>query len=208
METVTKKTPLVLVTGVGAAVRAAELAAPGTVVLHHDLTGVAEGLVVRTETTWLGDRPDQRISVVALAHGCVSCTLREDLLPLLRTMHRRSGVTRIVLALDPVLEAESVCDAIDHVAVDMVGEVCGPAGRDVEVVAVIGIIDAATWLDDALGEEEVGERYPTSSDDDRTLAQLALAQVAYADAVVVAGDAPDPARLRAVVRRLAPGVPI
>ncbi|GAA3724830.1 hypothetical protein GCM10022238_44350 [Gordonia hankookensis] len=52
------------------------------------------------------------------------------------------------------------------------------------------------------------------ADDDRTLAQLAVGQVAFADALVVAGcdpamrDAWESARLAAVCKRLAPGAPI
>ncbi|MDF0532512.1 GTP-binding protein [Tsukamurella sp. 8F] len=224
METVTKKTPVVLLTGWDTA-RADELAAPGTVVVHHDLSGLAEGLVVRTETTLsagqAGDMPqrqalDTRIAVLELAHGCVSCTLRKDLLPLLRALHRRPGVERIVLRLDPVLEAEAIAHAVEHVVVSMAGETGaaasrsdipdGPAGLDVEIAAVVGFVGEG-WLDDALGDADLADRFATTEDDERTVAQLAVGHVQWADAVVVS-DSPDPARLRAVVRRLAPGVPI
>ena len=209
MGIISKRTPVLLLTGFGGQERALELAEPGTVVVHHDLSGLREGLVVRSETTF---RPDlvaeERVAVLELAHGCVSCTLREDLLPLLRTLHRRASVRRIVVRLDPILEADAVRHAIEHVVVEMVGAVPGPAARDVEVTGTIGFVDGATWLDDALGEEDLGERFPVPDDDERTVAQLAVGHAQSADLLVVTGDSPDPARLRAVLRRLAPGAPI
>ncbi len=203
------RTPVLLLTGFGGQDRALELAEPGTVVIHHDLSGLREGLVVRSEATVRPDgTAEERIALLELAHGCVSCTLREDLLPLLRALHRRGAVRRIVLRLDPVLEADAVRHAIEHVVVDMVGAVPGPAARDVEVTGVIGFVDGATWLDDALGEQELGERFPVPDDDERTVAQLAVGHAQGADVLVVTGDSPDPARLRAVLRRLAPGAPM
>ncbi|MDP0397967.1 ribosome hibernation factor-recruiting GTPase MRF [Tsukamurella strandjordii] len=209
MGIISNRTPVLLLTGFGGQERALELAEPGTVVVHHDLSGLRQGMVVRTESTV---RPDgvaeERVALLELAHGCVSCTLREDLLPLLRALHRRSGVRRIVIRLDPTLEAEALIDAIEHVIVDMVGEIPGPAARDVEVIGVIGFVDGATWLDDALGEEDLEERFAVVDGDERTVAQLAVGHAAHADLLVVTGDSPDPARLRAVLRRLAPGAPI
>lgn len=209
MGTISNRTPVFILTGFAGTDRALELAEPGTVVLHHDLSGLREGLVVRSEATVRPDgTAEERVALLELAHGCVSCTLREDLLPLLRTLHRRAGVRRIVLRLDPTLEAEAVRHAIEHVVVEMVGEVPGPAARDVEVVGVIGFVDGATWLDDALGEQDLSERFALADDDERTVAQLAVGQASGADLLVVTGDSPDPARLRAVLRRLAPGAPI
>ena len=39
-----------------------------------------------------------------LAHGCVSCTIRRDLLVLLRQLHRRDDVDRVVVHLAPWLD--------------------------------------------------------------------------------------------------------
>ncbi|AUN39453.1 ribosome hibernation factor-recruiting GTPase MRF [Tsukamurella tyrosinosolvens] len=209
MGIISKRTPVLLLTGFGGQERALELAESGTVVVHHDLSGLREGLVVRSEATVRPDgTAEERVALLELAHGCVSCTLREDLLPLLRTLHRRASVRRIVVRLDPILEADAVRHAIEHVVVEMVGAVPGPAARDVEVTGTIGFVDGATWLDDALGEEDLGERFPVPDDDERTVAQLAVGHAQGADLLVVTGDSPDPARLRAVLRRLAPGAPI
>ena len=60
--------------------------------------------------------------------GCTSCTIRNDLLILLRRLHRRDDVTRIVVHLAPWLEPEPICWAIRHVRVSAPGFIDGPAG--------------------------------------------------------------------------------
>ncbi|MCC3328846.1 ribosome hibernation factor-recruiting GTPase MRF [Nocardia abscessus] len=187
--------------------------APGTVVVRHDLTQLREGIVHRTVRT----ATQETSAVLELAHGCVSCTLRMDLLPLLCTLAQRESVDRIVLALDPAFEAEAVCQAIENVVVAGVhGRVDGPAGRDVRVDAVLTCLDADAWLADATGDDTLAERGLATADDDRTVAQVAVGQVDFADAVIALGadDASGAllgdarAKLAAVLARLVPGAPV
>lgn len=220
-----RRTPLVLlaVTGeraasghdpaaapAGAARAAADALAamPGTVVIRHDLRDLGEGVVRRTVRT--GDRTE--LDVLELAHGCVSCTLRADLLPLLRTLAARGTVTRIVLDLDPAFEADAVCEAIENVVVTgMVGRVDGPASLDVRVAAVLTCLDERRWFADATGDEALADRGLSTVDDERTVAQVALAQVEAADALLLTGCGEDPAeaaRTAAVLARLVPDVPV
>ncbi|WP_042940097.1 ribosome hibernation factor-recruiting GTPase MRF [Rhodococcus sp. AW25M09] len=204
---------MVLVSGWTGAMDAVvtSLLAPGTVAVRHDLGRVTEGVVRRTLYV-SGESP--RETILELAHGCVSCTLREDLLPLLRALSMRSNVDRIVLAMDPALEPEALCWAVDNVVVaGVVGQIDGPASRDVRIDAVIGCLDAATWLADATGDDTLADRgIVASGDDDRTVAQLVVGQVDYADALVVTAgsdvDAWERARLAAVLARLAPNAPV
>ncbi|MGV9611942.1 ribosome hibernation factor-recruiting GTPase MRF [Nocardia xishanensis] len=209
------RTPVVLVTGLpGRAatgvdrVAAALLGGEGAVVVRHELSELREGIVRRTVRT----ATDARTTVLELAHGCVSCTLRADLLPLLCTLAARESVRRIVLALDPAFEAEAVCQAIgDVVVTGVVGRVDGPAGRDVRVEAVLSCLDSGQWLADATGDETLAERGLAAADDDRTVAQVAVGQVDFADAVVAIGpalDAVEQARLGAVLARLVPDAPV
>ncbi|WP_238072288.1 GTP-binding protein [Rhodococcus zopfii] len=166
------RTPLIVVSGLhGPTDRAARaLLRPGTVVVHHDLGHIDEAVVRRTVTTVDGEQLD----VLELAHGCISCTLREDLLPLLRRLHTRSSVDRIVLHLDPQLEPEALCWAVEHVVVaGVVGQIDGPAARDVRVEAVVTCLDAQTWLDDATGDVDLRP----GTDDDRTVAQVVVNDV-------------------------------
>ncbi len=207
------RTPMVLVSGWTGAMDAVvtSLLAPGTVAVRHDLSRVAEGVVRRT-LYLLGENP--RETILELAHGCVSCTLREDLLPLLRALSTRSSVDRIVLAMDPALEPDALCWAVENVVVaGIVGQIDGPASRDVRIEAVIDCLDAATWLADATGDDALADRgVVASGDDDRTVAQLVVGQVDYADALVVTAgpevDAWERARLAAVLARLAPNAPV
>lgn len=210
------RTPVVLVAGwgapgqEGAGVRAAAeaLLEPGTVVVHHDLRTLGQGVLRRTVST----PDDARTTVLELAHGCVSCTLRQDLLPLLRRLHARADVARIVLQMDPALEPETLCWAITHVVVGgLPGSPDAPARHDVRIEAVLTTIDAGTWLAEATGDAELAERgWAASPDDERTVAQLTVGQVEMADAVVVHGQAEDAwsaARLAAVLDRIVPGAP-
>ncbi|TDP42580.1 G3E family GTPase [Nocardia ignorata] len=179
----------------------------GTVVVHHDLAELREGVVRRTVRT----AGNVTTTVLELAHGCVSCTLRADLLPMLCTLAAREPVRRIVLALDPAIEAEALCHAIETVEVTGVADrVDGPAARNVRIEAVLTCVDGDQWLADATGDEALADRGLASADDERTVAQVAVGQVDFADALVVLADGVEPLdreRLDAVLTRLAPGAP-
>lgn len=171
---------------------------PGTVVVHHDLSALAEGIVHRRVRH--GEERDVS-TVLELAHGCVSCTLRESMLPLLHKLATHPDIGRIVLHLDPGMEPEPVCWALHNV---LVGDVT--IADLVTIEAVVAVVDEGDWLAAATGDEPLG----LTPDDDRTLAQVAVGQVEFADAVVVTGRAADgwaAARTAAVLDRLVPGAP-
>ncbi|OBI56298.1 ribosome hibernation factor-recruiting GTPase MRF [Mycobacterium sp. E787] len=187
------RTPVILVAGqtdtdpvVGALLRT-----PGTLVVMHRF----DGQVVRRTTAILhhGELTTAD-SPLALSHGCASCTIRNDLMVLLRQLHRRDDVDRIVVRLSPWLEPEPICVAIDHVRVRAApGYVDGPAALDVSIAAVVTCVDSSVWLTQALGEAEL--------DDGRTWAQVVVAQAEFADVVVL--NRPDPF-VAAALRRLSP----
>ncbi|MFT3898760.1 MAG: GTP-binding protein [Gordonia sp. (in: high G+C Gram-positive bacteria)] len=216
------RTPVVLVTGLdpdAVARTAGAFVAPGTTLVHHDLSELDAGRVRRTLRT-VDDDGNERAHqhVLLLEHGCVSCTLRNDLLPLLRHLHRRAGVARIVLQLDCALEPEALAFAIDHAIVsDMPGFPDAPAGDDVRIDATVACIHEGDWLEAATGDTtmaEAGLSATVDEGDERTIAQVAVGQVAFADALVLVGcdaalrDAWESARLAAVLKRLAPSAPI
>ncbi|MFA1706186.1 ribosome hibernation factor-recruiting GTPase MRF [Mycobacterium intracellulare] len=187
------RTPVILVAGQRDtdAVVGAMLRTPGTLVVEHRF----DGHVVRRTTASLSDGVlTSTENGLELAHGCVSCTIRNDLLVLLRQLHRRDDVDRIVVHLAPWLEPEPICLAINHVRVRVApGYIDGPAALDVAIAAVVTCVDSAAWLDQALGEEEL--------DDGRTHAQVVIGQAEFADVVVL--DRANPF-VAAVLRRLSP----
>jgi G3E family GTPase len=187
------RTPVVLVAGQGDtdAVTGALLRQPGTAVVEHRF----DGHVVRRTTITLHHGELTTIEdALELAHGCVACTVRNDLLILLRKLARRDNVDRIVVRLAEWLEPEPICVAINHVRVRVgPGYLDGPAALDVEIAAVVTCIDSRTWLTRALGDGGLG--------DGRTIAQVVVGQAEFADLLVLTH--PEPVTL-AVLRRLAP----
>ncbi|QUR65778.1 ribosome hibernation factor-recruiting GTPase MRF [Mycobacterium spongiae] len=187
------RTPVILVAGQeGTAATTAELLRrPGTLVIEHRLDGhvvcrrmsmVRNGAVTIAEVA------------LELAHGCASCTIRNDLLVLLRKVHQRSDVDRVVVHLAEWAEPEPICWAIRHVRVGPgPGFDEGPAARDVVVTAVVACVDAMVWLPQALGDEELV--------DGRTVAQVVVAQAEFADVLVCGLPAKD---LLEVLHRLNP----
>ncbi|MEB3031718.1 ribosome hibernation factor-recruiting GTPase MRF [[Mycobacterium] nativiensis] len=186
------RTPVILVAGQHGTDEAVEtlLFKEGTVAVGYHL----DGHVVVREITSGHEGVTARKAALELAHGCVSCTIRNDLLVLLRRLHQRGNVERIVVQLPDWLEPQPICWAIDNVRVHVgPGYVDGPAGRDATVVAVVTCVNATMWLPQALGDDEL--------DDGRTIAQVVVGQAESADALVVFD--PDRTAL-AVLRRLAP----
>lgn len=169
------RTPVILVAGQDGtdAISRELLHQPGTVVVEHDVdtnvvrrrvATVQHGIVITAQ------------EAIELAHGCVACTVRNDLLLLLRRMSRRRDVDRVVVRLAPWLEPEPICWAINHVRTAPVGFEKGPAARDVQITAVIVTVDDMVWLDQALGDDELP--------DGRTVAQVVVAQAEFADVLV------------------------
>ncbi|BCB83158.1 GTP-binding protein [Phytohabitans suffuscus] len=74
-------------------------------VVRHDISEVRSGIVRRTVRT-----ADEVVEDTAanLAHGCVSCTLREDVPPTLARLARQRPTSDIVLVLPPVVEPDAV----------------------------------------------------------------------------------------------------
>ncbi|MGV0626029.1 ribosome hibernation factor-recruiting GTPase MRF [Mycolicibacter minnesotensis] len=188
------RTPVILVAGqygTAAAVKALQCQT-GTVTVSYQMDGHVVVREIVSGTAPMGLSTAR--SALELAHGCPSCTIRNDLLVLLRRLHRRDNVERIVVRLAEWLEPQPICWAIRNVRVHVgPGYVDGPAGRDVVIAAVVTCVNATDWLPQALGEEQL--------DDGRTIAQVVVGQAEFADAIVV--YEPQPTAL-AVLRRLAP----
>ncbi|MBO0680804.1 GTP-binding protein [Mycolicibacterium sp. S2-37] len=187
------RTPAVVVAGQGQSNGVGDvlLRTPGTAVVSHRFDGQ---VVVRGVSMFRDGQVHVSEWPLELANGCVGCTTRNDLLVLLRRLHRREDIRRIVIHLAPWLEPEPVCWAIDNIDVHVGPDyIDGPASRDVNIEAVVTTVDSAVWLPQALGDDDL--------DDNRTVAQVVVGQAEFADVLVL--TEPD-RRTLAVLRRLSP----
>ncbi len=90
--------------------------APHRVALvEHDLSGLADGWVVRTVRSATDVlRRDQ----ITVDHACAACTLQASVVPLLISLAQREEYTAVILSLPAPIEAETVADALDTSVVD------------------------------------------------------------------------------------------
>ncbi|GIH64552.1 CobW family GTP-binding protein [Microbispora siamensis] len=193
-------TPVVLVAGLYGDARAALVdrllrTRPGAVAIHHDLTAVVTDRVERVIRDGSGvlDRTEVR-----LAHGCVTCTVREDLLPQL-VRHARTASLLIVDLWDSV-EPRPVAEALGHEdAADLLA-----------LTGVLTALDAGLMpVDICRGERlaETGQR--AAAGDQRYLAEVLARQVEYATGLFLdGGDEEDMELTAAVLGHLAPHTPI
>jgi G3E family GTPase len=164
--------------------------------VSHDMRRIRDGVVrrtVRTADTVLEDE------TVELVHGCVSCTLREDVIPTLIRLARQRPDSDILLALPPVIEPEAVAAVCEHSA----------AGEMLCFDSYITVIEAGNFLDDISSADDLRDRDLHAAEEDRRgVADVVVRQVEYADTIVVWGrpqyDVLDDARLTALLHRLAP----
>jgi G3E family GTPase len=188
-----QRTGLTLVCGtdrVATAAVAVSLRPPRGVLVAHDLRGLGEGVVHRRVVEDGGEHE----AILTPVSGDPDGPLGRDLLA---DLARDPRVAHLVLLLDPGAEPATVLAALHaHLA------------GAIEVRGVVGVLDAATWLDDASGDATLAEHgRALSVDDDRTVARLAVEQTELADVLVVTGRCPTPwdrVRLEAVLDRLAP----
>src|SRR4051794_28776888 len=99
---------------------------PGSKAVHHDLREIAADLVLRVVRD--ADLVHEQ-TLVRLAHGCISCTVREDLLPELRRYAAAEPPLLIVELWDSI-EPRSVAEVIGH-----------HGGGDLRITAVLTALD-------------------------------------------------------------------
>ncbi|MGJ3509926.1 CobW family GTP-binding protein [Enemella sp. A6] len=176
--------PVMLVTGVAdtpmtAAGMGLQWDLPHPVMVVHDLDP-ARGLLVRTVSDITGVL--ERVEI-ELEHACTQCAIREDVIPTLARLAADGRWSSIVARLPIGAEA---------------GQVCRVLAREprraprVRIAGVISALDAATLTDDLTGPDWLVERNLSMEDDQRGVAEVACAQIEYADVVAVFGQ-PEPA---------------
>jgi G3E family GTPase len=184
-----------------AVARSLLVADPALVLVTHDLSEVRDGVVRRTVRTADEILEQGRTDLV---HGCVSCTLREDVLPTLARLSRQRPGGDILLALPPAIEPESVAAACAVSTVDGV--------RLTDLVSFdsfVTVVEAARFVDDLVSTDELSDRdLHAAANDERGVADVLTRQVEFADTVVVWShpdlDPFDRDQLTAVLHRLTP----
>lgn len=188
------RTPVVLVTGVDPTAMAAVAVGlqwdlPDAVAVHHRIDPQSQVLHrVVSDRTGVLEREE-----IQLEHACVTCAIREDVVP---TIERcaRDGRWKTVIAHLPVgAEGDQVCAVVNYDT---------RLARHVRISGVVAALDGGTLVPDLLGDALLRERDLHSSvDDTRGVGEVACAQIEYADLVVVA-EGTDPVG-RDLVRTLA-----
>lgn len=169
---------------------------PGTVVVRHDLHGFDEGTVRRVVSDAGGVIEDVTLP---LEHTCLSCSLREDLLP---TLVRLAGAGRwdhalvaLPVAAEPVPFVRGVLNSTHE-------------GRDVaetlDLHGVVAVLDAADLVEGVMGCDSLAQRgLALGDDDDRSHGEVLTHQLRGADLVLVGGSAD--AASRALLAHLSTG---
>ncbi|GAB7046056.1 CobW family GTP-binding protein [Catenuloplanes indicus] len=152
---------------------------PSRLVVRHE---IHEDHVRRTVRSAAGLLEDVRVDSV---HACVSCTLRDDVLPTVARLAETHPGHDLVVHLPELAEPEMLADAWPE---------------SVRVDSYVTVVDGEHLLD-ALGTDEDLAALGLA-DDERTLADLVVRQIEYADTLVLHGDAD--VQVRALLYRLAP----
>ena len=173
-------TPTYLVTGVDELAMAASTMGlqwdlPDAVVVTHRIDVEAQQLH-RTISDVSGVLERETID---LAHACVSCAIREDIVPTLRRLADIGRWTSIVAHLPLSAEALQVCRVLGL-----------ERDTDVRVAAVVTALDGPSLVETLTGDALLADLERHSSQEDRRgLAETAGALVEHADVVTVHGDA-------------------
>ncbi|MGI5286458.1 CobW family GTP-binding protein [Nonomuraea polychroma] len=189
--------PVALVAGLHRSARAAAVDRllrrhPGAVAIHHDLRDIGAGRVERVvrDVSGVLDRAEAR-----LAHGCVTCTVREDLLPEL--LRRADTASLLIVDLWDSVEPRPVAEAL-----------AGAEG--VRLACVHTALDAEHMpVDICRGDRlsEIGQA--ATAGDQRYLAEVLARQIEYAATLSLHGGGDEDTELStAVLRHLAPHTPI
>ncbi len=168
---------------------------PGAVAVRHQID-VDRQVLTRTVSDVNGVVEQHEVE---LEHACVSCAIREDIVPTLERLARDGRWQSIVAHLPVSAEAARLCAAL---AWDT------RLARFLRVSAVVTAMSATHPVRDLLGDDLLADRGRHCAHDDRRgVGEVLAAMVEYADAVVLDGD-PDPVARGLVAALARPGVPV
>ncbi|MEU6750014.1 GTP-binding protein [Spirillospora sp. NPDC046719] len=200
--------PVVLVAGLHGTARAATVDRllrehPGAVAIHHDLRDITGGLVVRTvrDAGTVRER-----AVIRLEHGCVSCTVRQDLIP--EVLRYAGSASLLVVDLWDCVEPRTVAETLGH----------PEWNGEIRLTGVLTAVDAELMPTDICRGERLADIGKAgAATDERYLAEVLARQIEYATALIVPEVLPAPLPpadegdldlCREVLEHLAPTTPV
>lgn len=152
----------------------------GLVAVVHDTDELTTRSVVRRRVLDMTGTIED--SEVELAHGCVSCTIRQDMLPTLLAYAESGRWTELLLGLPVPVLPRSVITVLEHARADS-----SAIAEAVRLDGVTTLVDAVLLLQHLHGDERLATRGLGAADSDpRTMAGLVCAQIEQADVVAVA----------------------
>ncbi|TCO15358.1 G3E family GTPase [Kribbella steppae] len=173
--------PVTVLTGVDEPFRAAvagnllAAAGPSGVLVDYDVSGLADGSVVRIARTAGGVINRE---VIRMGHPCVSCAMRGSLVALLVSI---AAVERYDVAIVSMPGAGDTQALAEEIARD--------AADELRVDAVVTTVDAGTMIDDLTGDQLIQDRgIPTAAEDGRAIAEVITHQLEYANVAVLSSD--------------------
>lgn len=124
-------------------------------------------------------RTDEQL--VEMTNGCICCTLRDDLLREVRRLAREDRFDALLIEGTGIAEPLPVAATFDFR--DEEGFSLSDIAR---LDAMVTVVDAVNLLADYSSQDLLAERGTTAGpDDDRTLADLLVEQIEFADIVVI-----------------------
>lgn len=151
-------------------------------------------------------RTEERL--VEMTNGCICCTLRDDLLEEVDRLAREGRFDYLLIESSGISEPMPVAATFAFPRDD--GATLGDLAR---LDTMVTVVDAASFLPELEGGDGLVERgLDQYEDDERTVSDLLMDQVEFADVIVVNKldlvDAADADRLRAALARLNPAAHI
>lgn len=180
-------TPVILVGGVAADAMATvtlglQWDLPRAVVVAHRID-LGRQVVTRTVSDATGLLDTAELDV---EHACVSCAIREDIVPTLERLCADGRWGAVVALLPVAAECAQVCRVVAWAPQRV---------QHVHIAASVVALDAASIRDDLLGNDLLADRGLHTADDDRRgVGEVACSMVEYADAVVMVGEVDTQAR--------------
>lgn len=194
------RVPVILVSGVqesamSSAALSLQFGMPSAVSVRHVIDSERQ-ILIRTVSDVTGIIEREEIN---LAHVCVSCAIREDIVPTLERIAAQGRWSSIIACLPVSAEAVQVC------------RVLGWAPRNaphVSISAVVAALDGTEVIDDLLGEDLLDDRgLAIDPEDRRSVAEVACAMVEYADAICLT-EAPAEEERDLITALARPRVPV